>query len=178
MSNRPSSLWGNVAPSTTCARVSPGAPVSSRNSPRGATTTSGWSTCTTSAARSGRTFLRFSGKPLRTGLFKWSRGDRPQIGLQEFREDPDKSPLSTPSGKIEIFSGRLWNLARSVGAAGRRCDQRPSGVPRNLGYAWGSLASSDRGHTSSRLDQEECLPSAEGGMSPAIISAAIDRSSP
>ena len=48
---------------------------------------------------------------LRTGLFKWSRGERPRIGLQEFREDPDKSPLSTPSGKIEIFSGRLWNLA-------------------------------------------------------------------
>ena len=49
----------------------------------------------------------------RIGLFKWSRGDRPRIGLQAFREDPDKSPLATPSGKIEIFSRQLWNLART-----------------------------------------------------------------
>jgi anaerobic selenocysteine-containing dehydrogenase len=48
-----------------------------------------------------------------TGLFKWSRGDQPKIGLQAFHEDPDRSPLSTPSGKIEIFSRRLWDLARS-----------------------------------------------------------------
>jgi len=50
---------------------------------------------------------------LRTGLFKWSRGDRPKVGLQAFREDPDRSPLGTPSGRIEIFSRQLWDLARS-----------------------------------------------------------------
>ena len=50
---------------------------------------------------------------VRTGVFKWSRGDRPKIGLQSFRENPDESPLSTPSGKIEVFSKRLWELARS-----------------------------------------------------------------
>lgn len=50
---------------------------------------------------------------VRTGIFKWSRGDRPKVGLQSFRENPDKSPLSTPSGKIEVFSKRLWELARS-----------------------------------------------------------------
>ncbi len=48
-----------------------------------------------------------------TGLFKWKRGERPRAGLQAFREDPDTSPLNTPSGKIEIFSRRLWDLARS-----------------------------------------------------------------
>ena len=50
---------------------------------------------------------------VRTGVFKWNRGDRPKIGLQSFREKPDESPLNTPSGKIEVFSKRLWNLARS-----------------------------------------------------------------
>jgi anaerobic dimethyl sulfoxide reductase subunit A len=50
---------------------------------------------------------------LRTGLFKWSRPNEPKVGLRAFREDPDKSPLATPSGKIEIFSKQLWNLART-----------------------------------------------------------------
>lgn len=50
---------------------------------------------------------------VRTGLFKWSRGDRPRVGLQAFRQNPDTSPLNTPSGKIEVFSMRLWELARS-----------------------------------------------------------------
>ena len=50
---------------------------------------------------------------VRIGLFKWSRGDQPRVGLQDFRENPDKSPLRTPSGKIEVFSSRLLELARS-----------------------------------------------------------------
>ena len=50
---------------------------------------------------------------LRMGLFKWSRGNRPKVGLQSFRENPNKSLLSTPSGRIEIFSRQLWDLARS-----------------------------------------------------------------
>ena len=48
-----------------------------------------------------------------TGLFKWNRGARPSIGLRAFRENPDRSPLNTPSGKIEIFSKQLWDLGRS-----------------------------------------------------------------
>jgi anaerobic selenocysteine-containing dehydrogenase len=53
------------------------------------------------------------GEAQRIGLFKWSRGDLPKVGLQAFRENPDKSPLATPSGKIEIFSRQLWDLART-----------------------------------------------------------------
>jgi len=49
---------------------------------------------------------------VRTGVFKWSRGGRPKVGLRSFRENPDESPLNTPSGKIEVFSKRLWELAR------------------------------------------------------------------
>jgi anaerobic selenocysteine-containing dehydrogenase len=47
------------------------------------------------------------------GVFKWKREGAPKVGLQSFREDPDKSPLGTPSGRIEIFSRQLWDLARS-----------------------------------------------------------------
>lgn len=47
------------------------------------------------------------------GLFKWSRVGEPQIGLKAFREDPSVSPLSTPSGRIEIFSKRLWDMAKT-----------------------------------------------------------------
>ena len=53
------------------------------------------------------------GEAQHTGLFKWNRGSRPRIGLQSFRENPDDSPLQTPSGKIEIFSKQLRDLARS-----------------------------------------------------------------
>ena len=50
---------------------------------------------------------------VKTGIFKWTRGDEPRVGLKEFREDPNKHPLNTPSGKIEIFSPRLWEMART-----------------------------------------------------------------
>jgi len=50
---------------------------------------------------------------VRTGVFKWRRGDRPKVGLESFRENPNESPLRTPSGKIEVFSKRLWERARS-----------------------------------------------------------------
>jgi anaerobic dimethyl sulfoxide reductase subunit A len=88
---------------------------------------------------------------LQTGLFKWSRGDTPRIGLQAFRENPEKSPLATPSGKIEIFSRRLWNLACTW--------ELPEGdvisaLP-EYHETWGmpqltSQASLDQEHTSSR----------------------------
>jgi anaerobic selenocysteine-containing dehydrogenase len=48
-----------------------------------------------------------------TGLFKWARPGEPQVGLREFRDDPVRHPLNTPSGKIEIFSPRLWNMAQT-----------------------------------------------------------------
>jgi anaerobic dimethyl sulfoxide reductase subunit A len=38
--------------------------------------------------------------------------DDPEIGLSEFREDPEAHPLETPSGKIEIFSRELHELGR------------------------------------------------------------------
>jgi len=48
-----------------------------------------------------------------TGLFKWARPGQPRVGLKAFRDDPVDHPLNTPSGKIEIFSPRLWDMART-----------------------------------------------------------------
>ncbi len=44
-----------------------------------------------------------------------SRGSR--IAYREFRADPQAHPLSTPSGKIEIYSERLAELARTLDLA-------------------------------------------------------------
>lgn len=46
------------------------------------------------------------------GIYKWCRSEEPRIGLRAFRENPEESPLKTPSGKIEIFSRSLWNIAK------------------------------------------------------------------
>jgi len=48
-----------------------------------------------------------------TGIFKWARPGEPRVGLKEFRNDPVNNPLNTPSGKIEIFSPRLWDMAQT-----------------------------------------------------------------
>ncbi|RPI20927.1 MAG: dimethyl sulfoxide reductase subunit A, partial [Chloroflexota bacterium] len=37
---------------------------------------------------------------------------QPAIAFTEFRADPERHPLSTPSGKIEIFSKRLHDMGR------------------------------------------------------------------
>ncbi len=44
------------------------------------------------------------------GLFRKNLGSA--IALQEFRADPEANPLSTPSGKIEIYSDRLAQMAK------------------------------------------------------------------
>jgi anaerobic dimethyl sulfoxide reductase subunit A len=35
--------------------------------------------------------------------------EEPKVAFSEFRKDPDKHPLETPSGKIEIFSEAMFN---------------------------------------------------------------------
>jgi anaerobic selenocysteine-containing dehydrogenase len=50
---------------------------------------------------------------IQTGIFKWARPGNPRVGLKAFREDPANNPLKTPSGKIEIFSPRLWDMGRT-----------------------------------------------------------------
>lgn len=38
--------------------------------------------------------------------------EKPAVAFAEFRQDPEKYPLKTPSGKIEIFSNTLYELNR------------------------------------------------------------------
>lgn len=48
----------------------------------------------------------------RIGLFKWWPTAN-KIAFKAFRDDPVANPLKTPSGKIEIFSKRLWELNKT-----------------------------------------------------------------
>jgi anaerobic dimethyl sulfoxide reductase subunit A len=44
-------------------------------------------------------------------LGAWTRpATQPAIAFEDFRRDPEKYPLATPSGKIEIFSKQLFDL--------------------------------------------------------------------
>ncbi|TCL36220.1 anaerobic dimethyl sulfoxide reductase subunit A [Anaerospora hongkongensis] len=43
------------------------------------------------------------------GVYRW-KYDKPSIAFQKQIEEPDKYKFSTPSGKIEIFSPRLWAM--------------------------------------------------------------------
>lgn len=45
------------------------------------------------------------------GIVKQENPGEPHIQYKAFREDPEKNPLATPSGKIEIYSERLANIA-------------------------------------------------------------------
>ncbi|MCL2807738.1 MAG: molybdopterin-dependent oxidoreductase [Coriobacteriia bacterium] len=48
---------------------------------------------------------------LKLGIFK--KAVDPSIGLKDFRDDPEGNPLDTPSGKIEIFSEQLVDIANT-----------------------------------------------------------------
>ena len=52
-------------------------------------------------------------------LLELPKGDKPLVLLENFRKDPDKYPLKTPSGKIEIFSQSIadFNLPDCPGFA-------------------------------------------------------------
>lgn len=51
---------------------------------------------------------------LRTkGVHRYHNPDGLCVALKDFREDPVANKLDTPSGKIEIFSSELWELAKT-----------------------------------------------------------------
>ncbi len=53
------------------------------------------------------------------GVLEYSAPERPQIFLADFRADPERYPLSTPSGKIELFSATV------AGFGYRECPGHP-----------------------------------------------------
>lgn len=51
---------------------------------------------------------------LRTkGVHRYTNPAGMTVALKEFRDDPVANKLATPSGKIEIFSSELWELAKT-----------------------------------------------------------------
>ena len=49
------------------------------------------------------------------GIYKRRNPDSHYVAYKAFREDPEMNPLSTPSGKIEIYSERLAQIAATWG---------------------------------------------------------------
>lgn len=49
----------------------------------------------------------------KVGIYKYRMDNDSGIVLEDFRKNPDKYPLSTPSGKIEIYSERLAEIAQT-----------------------------------------------------------------
>lgn len=45
------------------------------------------------------------------GIVKRKITDEPWIPFEDFRKDPVKNPVPTPSGKLEIFSKALWDIS-------------------------------------------------------------------
>lgn len=60
--------------------------------------------------RSGVTVLRRTEK---MGIYKRKDPNGHFVAYKAFRDDPEANPLKTPSGKIEIYSSRLAEIART-----------------------------------------------------------------
>lgn len=47
------------------------------------------------------------------GVYRLKPPTGTYVSMKDFRADPEANPLKTPSGKIEIFSERLWNISKT-----------------------------------------------------------------
>lgn len=46
------------------------------------------------------------------GVYRYTNPDGLTVALKDFRDDPEANPLQTETGKIQIFSPELWELAK------------------------------------------------------------------
>lgn len=63
------------------------------------------------------------------GIYRRPAQGEPFVPFESFRKDPEKNPLKTPSGKIEIFSRYMWECGREWELA---AGDRIPGVPEFL----------------------------------------------
>lgn len=63
------------------------------------------------------------------GVYRKRNPNGHVIALKDFREDPEANPLQTPSGKIEIYSARLADMAKTWTFDGERAADRLTALP-------------------------------------------------
>ena len=67
------------------------------------------------------------------GVYRYTDPNGLYVGLKDFRKDPEANPIETPSGKIEIYSSQLADLAATwefdEGREGDRITPIPEYIP-------------------------------------------------
>ncbi|TIH12814.1 dimethyl sulfoxide reductase subunit A [Marinifilum sp. JC120] len=53
------------------------------------------------------------GEAFKMGIYKSKNPGLPPVPYKKFREDPENNPVKSPSGKLEIFSKRLWEIGKT-----------------------------------------------------------------
>lgn len=67
------------------------------------------------------------------GVFRISNPDDTFVSMKAFRDDPEANPLEgSPSGKIEIFSERLWEMSKTWTFRNARAGDKITALPEYL----------------------------------------------
>lgn len=73
------------------------------------------------------------------GVYRQHNPNGTTIGMKEFREDPEANPLDTPSGKIEIYSQRLADMAQTWVFEGMYENDKLTALPEHIDTWEGAL---------------------------------------
>ena len=73
------------------------------------------------------------------GVYRQHNPNGTTIGMKEFREDPEANPLGTPSGKIEIYSQRLADMAQTWVFEGMYENDKLTALPEHIDTWEGAL---------------------------------------
>ncbi len=73
----------------------------------------GWNAAWMNSAGCASRNCRHLDEFIESNIGAWTRpAVKPAIAFEDFRADPERHPLNTPSGKIEIFSKQLFDLGQ------------------------------------------------------------------